>query len=77
MCRAIADGIDIGQRSAAEIVDVDPVSANGSRVDQWLHCGDDADADNHYVGRHHLAPRQLHASDFFIAKDALDRDARA
>ena len=78
MGRAVSDGIDIGQRSAALAIDQHAVATFRARRAQRLHARDDADADDHQIGRQHCAVGHLHAGNLAaFTHQAIDRDPGA
>ena len=75
--RAIADGIDIGQRRAAEFIDIRAIGSRRARRDQGRDRGDYADADDHRFGRDDGAIAELNARNAAFAYQRLNRDAGA
>ena len=55
MVGAVAGGVDVGIRRPAMIVDQDAVFARDAGVGRDLGVRDDADADDHQIGRNALA----------------------
>jgi len=49
MDRAIADRVNVRQRSLTEFIDFYPVPACRTRRDQWLYGRNDPDADDNHV----------------------------
>src|SRR5688572_18196609 len=53
VCGAVPDGVDIGERRAAQLVDLDAVAADGAGGRERLNRRSYADADDDEVGRQH------------------------
>ena len=70
--RTIAHRIDIGQRSAAELVDIDAVAARRAGHDQRADGGDDADPDDHRISRDDAAVGELDPADPALTDEAVD-----
>src|ERR1700710_1658806 len=74
----IADRIDVRQAGPAMRVDVDSIAALGACVDQRLHFGNDADADDRHFGGDRLTGMKASAAaPASFPEDAIDLNAGA